>query len=142
MIGVSMVGLDEGLKTLQGPIAAHLIQQHPEDPAPLVVSHGVVAIAAAIDLDEGSLGVRVAALGVACLEPLAEVDAGGGAFHLIDEQDRREMRRALGKDVSPRSFSRGEDVSPPLVGRLVRGDLESEVDLGGVRGQEPDSLGE
>ena len=52
------------------------------------------------------------------------------------------MCHALGENGCPRSFSRSKDVSPPLVRRLMSGDLEGKVDLGGVCRQEPDSLGE
>ena len=70
-------------------------KQHPEDPAPLVVGHGRVAGRVAGDLDQRPLGVGLAVLAVARLEPLAEIDPGIEPLDLLDQQDRREVGRAL-----------------------------------------------
>ena len=43
VIGIAVVGLEERLDAGQGPVAAHVIQQHPEDPAALVVDRRGVA---------------------------------------------------------------------------------------------------
>ncbi len=43
VIAIAVVGLDERLQALQGSLASHVIEQHPEDPSALVVGHGRVA---------------------------------------------------------------------------------------------------
>ena len=43
MVGIALVGLDERLNAGQGLVAPHLVQEHPEDPAPLVIGDSRVA---------------------------------------------------------------------------------------------------
>ena len=76
VVGVAVIGLDEGLDAGQGPVAAHVVQEHPEDPAPLVVGHGRVAGPFAVDLDQRPLGVGLPALGVAGLDAACRSRSG------------------------------------------------------------------
>ena len=120
VVGVAVIGLDERLDAGQGLLAPHLVQEHPEDPAPLVVGHRRIAGPFAGDLDQRALRVGLAVLAVARFEPLAEIDPGVEALGLLDEQDRGEVGRALREDVAARPFARRQDVAPPLVRGLVR----------------------
>ena len=95
VVGVAVVGLDERLDAGQGFLAPHLVQEHPENPAPLVVGHGRIAGPFAGDLDQRALRVGLAVSAVARLQALAEIDPGVQALGLLDEQDRGEVGRPL-----------------------------------------------
>ncbi len=119
VVGVAVISLDERLHAGQGLLAPHLVQEHPEDPAPLVVSHRRIARSFAGDLDQGPLGVGLTVLAVVGLESLAEIDPGVEPLDLLDEQDRREVGGALREDVAAGPLAGRQDIAPPLVGGLV-----------------------
>ena len=130
----------KALKALQGVVAAHLIQEHPEDPGALVVGDGVITVMAAVDLDEGTLRVGMPVLRVIRFQASGEVDAGTWPLGLLEKEHRREVGHPFREDIPAWAFSRRQDVSPPLVRSLVSRDLEGEVDSWTVPCQEADPL--
>ena len=117
MVGIAVIGLDERLHARQRPVAAHLVQEHPEDPAPLVVGHGRIAGPFAGDLDQRPLRVGLPVPAVARLEPLAEVDPGVEPLDLFDQQDRGEVGRPFREDVAARALCPASGYCPTTGGR-------------------------
>ncbi len=128
---------DERLDTGQVLPSPHDIVEHPEDPASLVVSDGIVSVARAVNPNQFALRVDDPAIVVALLEPLAELDALFRSPHLIEEQDGREVRRSFGEDVPVGAVSRCQQSTPPLVGSLVSGHHKRSVDSRIGFGQKP-----
>ena len=130
MVGVAMVGLDESLdatpRLARGPSGSRA-SRRPSLPCRRSRSCRRARLPSILTSGRSESGCR--SLGVIGLEPLAEVDAGIEPLDLFDEEDRGEMGRAFGEDVAARSLAGRQDVAPPLVRRLVGGDLEGGVNL-------------
>ena len=140
IIRAVLVLADELFETGQRLLASHLPQEHPKDPASLVVGHRRIAILRAVDLDERPLRVLASTSFVAIFDAFEKFDSSASSLHLIKEQGGGEMGHPLGENVAAWSFSRSQYVSPPLVGRLMSRHQKGDVRLRVATSQETDPL--